>query len=140
MGGNDVQAISAEGKIYRHGTDEWRDAYARRARSFLALLSAKADQAYWLGLPPMRGSRFHEDTRGINAMFEAGCALRSNAHYVELAPWIGDEDGGYTSYLEFHGRRRQVRASDGIHFTTAGGQLLAERVYEMLVEDLDPPG
>lgn len=139
LGGNDIQAISGDGRVYRHGTEEWDEAYAHRARSFVALLAAKAGRAYWLGLPPMRDDRFHAATRRVNAMFEEGCRLRPNAEYVDLAAWIGGEQGEYTTYLTVDGKRRQVRASDGIHFTTAGGEVLADHLYAMLVADLAPP-
>jgi len=139
MGGNDIQAISTEGRVYRHGTDEWYRAYAHRARSFVTLLASKGGRTYWLSLPPMRDKRFHENTRRINAMFEEGCRQRPTAKYVDTGQWIGNEDGEYTSYLVLEGRQRQVRASDGIHLTTAGGEILASRVYDMLVKDLEPP-
>ncbi len=135
FGTNDAQAIEHEGEIHPFGSPGWRQIYARRVDDLVALLRANDVMVYWVGLPRMKRAVFDDRMTLINDLVaERMDAL--DVPYVETVGLTSDAQGAYDAYLTAaDGRRRLMRAHDGIHMSTAGYLTLAEPVLARLRAD-----
>jgi len=136
FGTNDAQGISLDGEIHDFGTDGWKAAYARRVDDLVAMLRARDVAVYWVGLPTMKRAGFDAKMSLINDLVSA----RMTALGV---PWLETEsltrnaEGEFDAYLPETGtgRRRLMRANDGIHMSMAGYLRITEPVAARLKRD-----
>lgn len=136
FGTNDAQGISIDGEIHDFGTDGWKAAYARRVDDLVAMLRGRNIAVYWVGLPAMKRAGFDAKMMLINEVVSA----RMQALGV---PWLETEsltqnaEGEYDAYLPETGtgRRRLMRANDGIHMSMAGYERITEPVAARLKRD-----
>ena len=137
MGTNDRQPIVKDGVRYALFDPEWRKVYNARVDSFTDVLKATGARIYWVGLPVMRSPRFEDDMETFTDIFKA----RAAANGVVFVPTRGlmtDEDGNYVAYgLDKAGRKRLLRAEDGIHFTMAGYEHLVNPIAQIIKQDAD---
>ncbi len=142
FGTNDAQGISIDGEIFDFGTDGWRAAYARRVDDLVALLRGRDVAVYWVGLPEMKRAGFDAKMDLINGVVSARMAAL-NVPYLETETLTRNDAGEYDAYLAETGtgRRRLMRANDGIHMSMAGYLRITEPVAARLKRDagLDRP-
>jgi hypothetical protein len=68
----------------------------------------------------------------INKIYEAEAAP-FGAQFLPLWSTVVDEQGGYTAYgKDRDGVTERLRADDGIHFTAAGYELIAQKIIGTL--------
>eukprot|EP00439_Symbiodinium_sp_Y106_P087621 s1_g157.t1 len=138
IGTNDRQVlVDDQGRRHRLRAPGWEAAYKARVDRFTRSLTDEGVLVYWVGLPVMRSPRFGGDMRYFNTIYEE----RAAANGVPFIPtWndLADAAGAYQAYgPDTNGRRRLLRADDGIHFTLAGYRVLASVVADDLVRDRD---
>ena len=135
FGTNDAQAIEQDGVIHAFGSDGWREIYARRVDDLVGLLRAHDVAVYWVGLPRMQRAVFDERMTLINTLVAARMAAL-DVPYIDTVALTANDRGAYDAYLTAaDGRRRLMRAHDGIHMSTAGYMRLTEPVLERLRAD-----
>ncbi|MBU1346296.1 MAG: DUF459 domain-containing protein [Alphaproteobacteria bacterium] len=142
FGTNDAQGISIDGEIFAFGTDGWKAAYARRVDDLVAMLRGQDVAVYWVGLPEMKRAGFDAKMDLINGVVSARMAAL-NVPYLETESLTRNDAGEYDAYLAETGtgRRRLMRANDGIHMSMAGYLRITEPVAARLKRDagLDTP-
>jgi hypothetical protein len=125
LGGNDGQSILHEEKTWlKFKSLEWQSVYLQRAQAMIEAIQQQpnAPVIVWLGLPWMRDSGFE----GKMAVIDAQQRLASSdIVFVDnrLPNTSYEKDG-----IDAQGKHRVWRADDGIHYTRAGGRLLAEAI------------
>lgn len=135
FGTNDAQAIEHEGDMHPFGSDGWRQIYARRVDDLVGLLRDNDVMVYWVGLPRMKRAVFDARMTLINDLVAERMAAL-DVPYVDTVPLTSDAQGAYDAYLTApDGRRRLMRAHDGIHMSTTGYLTLAEPVLARLRAD-----
>lgn len=143
FGANDAQAIQHEGRIHPFGSPGWRDIYARRLDDLVGLLRAHDVTVYWVGLPRMQRAGFDARMALVNEVVAERMA-ELEVPYFETVTLTSNEDGAYEAYLsEPDGRRRLMRAQDGIHMSMTGYLRLGAPVLARLRADMgleDPAG
>ena len=129
FGANDRLDMRDERGIYlRFRTDDWRGAYAARADKILTLLANTGVRVIWCGNPIARSPTYTADMGYINDIYAEETA-RFGAQFVPLWSVIADGQGGYVAYgKDRDGTTQRMRADDGIHFTAAGYELIAEKI------------
>ncbi len=129
MGTNDTQSIWVDGTWISYGKTAWKDAYEKRVGALIdRLLAGGTRRVYWVGMPIMGESWRNSRMQLINRIFEKQSALRPGAEYVDI--WdLFSEDGEYVS---------SWRLSDGVHFTLAGQERLADHVLAAIERDWRP--
>jgi uncharacterized protein len=133
LGANDRLDMRDERGAYLHfRTDSWRDAYAARIDKILSLLTTAGLRVLWCGNPVARNATYTEDMAYINDIYAAETA-RFGAQFVPLWTAIADEQGGYAAFAKDRdGTTRRMRTDDGIHFTAAGYELIADKIIDLL--------
>jgi uncharacterized protein len=133
FGGNDrIDMRDARDRYLRFGTDEWRDAYIERVERVLKILVDAGLKVTWCGNPVARSAKYSTDMEYINKIYEAE-AGPFGAQFLPLWSTVADEQGGYTAYgKDRDGVTERLRADDGIHFTAAGYELIAQKIIGTL--------
>jgi hypothetical protein len=136
FGTNDAQGISLDGVVHDFGTDGWKAAYARRVDDLVALLRGQDVAVYWVGLPAMKRASFDTKMMLINDVV-SGRMAALGVPWLETESLTENAEGEYDAYLPEAGtgRRRLMRANDGIHMSTAGYLRITEPVAARLKRD-----
>jgi len=136
IGTNDRQVlVDDEGHRHSLRAPGWEAAYKDRIDRFTASLTERGVLVYWVGLPVMRSPRFGRDMQYFNSIYEDRAAA-NGIPYIPTWNDLADGTGAYSAYgQDTRGRRRLLRADDGIHFTLAGYRVLASVVADGLVSD-----
>lgn len=136
FGTNDAQAIVIDGQIHQFGSDGWKAAYAQRVDNLVELMRSRGAEVYWVGLPRMKSSGFDGRMTIINDVVEARMTALG-VPYFDTVTLTSNEAGGYEAYLsDEDGRRRLMRAGDGIHMSMSGYLRMADPVADRLKVDL----
>jgi hypothetical protein len=133
FGGNDrIDMRDAGDRYLRFGTNEWRDVYTERVERVLKILVGAGLKVTWCGNPVARSAKYSTDMEYINKIYEAE-AGPFGAQFLPLWSTVVDEQGGYTAFgKDRDGVTERLRADDGIHFTAAGYELIAQKIIGSL--------
>ena len=106
--------------------------YARRVGEVMDLLSDRT--VIWVGQPTFGRPDLAANVGSVNAVFRQEAARRSWVRYIDAFTLTSDGAGNYTSMLiDETGAPVLARDADGVHFTSAGGKILAGAVLYSLV-------
>ena len=144
LGGNDGQDLTTNGpskRRVRWGSEAWNDAYAARVDRLLARVWAPGRTIVWLGLPRMDLASLERKLKLIRDIQKARVEAHPGGVYLETTPFLLNTDGELRVYGEVRGKRKTLRADDGIHFTMAGSTFLADAVVGPVLEAFgyEPP-
>jgi hypothetical protein len=133
FGANDrLDLRDEDGKYVHFRSDEWRAGYARRVDRILTALSAGGIKVIWCGNPIARSPAYSADMSYINDIY-ADEVSQHGGEFLPLWTVIADNQGQFTAYgPDRSGVTERLRNDDGIHFTAAGYELIAERVISVL--------
>ena len=124
--------VGDSGRFLRFRTPEWRTEYVKRVDGIMKALTAAGLHVIWCGNPIARSPTYSADMSYINQIF-AEEAARFSIRFVPLWTAVADPDGHYTAYgKDRDGVTRRLRTDDGIHFTAAGYELVAEKLAALL--------
>jgi hypothetical protein len=132
LGTNDSQDFVVDGKILAYGSSEWVKVYNARVASMMDLACKGAQNAFWLGLPPMQSPAFARKATRINSWAMRQAKQHTCVTYVSLDQTFADASGRYTPYLRNDGTLEKARMVDGIHITSKGGRLVASLVLDLM--------
>lgn len=95
-----------------------------------------------VGLPIMLDEEANADGQDKNKLFQAAIKEVGSDKASFAAPWTsGASPDVYKPYLpNAHGSMTLVRASDGIHFTTVGYDMVMDAIYPALLASLKARG
>ncbi len=140
MGGNDGQDLrsrSGKGIGAQWPSEAWNQGYRERMDALLAELAADERKVIWVALPPMGMRSLEKKLVTIREIQKAAVdAMGDRAVYVETAPFLLDDEGNLEKYGVVKGKKREIRADDGIHFTMSGSEFLADLVVPALLNEL----
>lgn len=116
------------GPPLRFKSGAWRDEYARRTDMVLKALVESGLRVIWCGNPIARSEIYSSDMSYLNQIFAERAEL-FGAKFVPLWEMAVGEGGKYAAYgKDLDGVTRRLRADDGIHFTAAGYELMADKI------------
>jgi len=133
FGANDrLDLRDEDGKYLRFRSDDWRVGYSKRVDRILAALSGAHLKVIWCGNPIARSPTYSADMSYLNDI-DAGEVSHFGGEFLPLWTVIADNQGQFTAYgPDRSGVTERLRNDDGIHFTAAGYELIAERVISVL--------
>ena len=146
LGANDDQTLTGDNGGETFGSPGWQAEYSRRVGGLMdSILGLSSHpRVFMVGIPPIRDmGRYLNDYVLINNIFKTQAAMRPGlVHYVDTAQAIGaPAAGGGFAYADGlpnpDGTVTQVRTADGIHFTRAGGDLIANAVLQSMGQAFD---
>jgi hypothetical protein len=115
------------------GSRSWVAEYRRRVEGVTRELNAAGIRTVWLGLPIPDGPGFRRSFPIVNRILQSVAARHARlSDYVDVWHLLDSAHGKYTPYLRVHGKLTLMRAPDGVHYTQAAGDLVAQQVIEQL--------
>ena len=134
FGGNDLYGMRMPGSAQPVPlrTDSFHTLYGARAAAVLAPLLKAGLRVFWVGCPVCRSENYTAGMRYLNTIFQEAVA-GTPATFVDISTAAVDESGGYAPYgRSLDGTITRLRLDDGIHFTAAGYDILASKVFEAM--------
>ncbi|MEM9612666.1 MAG: DUF459 domain-containing protein [Actinomycetota bacterium] len=141
LGANDAQAFAIDNRRVEFGSEEWLSVYRSRVATLLEQMTEDGKWVIWIGQPAMRNDGFDERMRVLNQVYASEVGRFPTARFVDSRVLTVDENGEYANYLlDAGGDRFQVRMTDGVHLTPAGGDRLAPSVMAVIdhIAPLEP--
>ena len=115
------------------GSPSWIAEYRRRVDGVTRELNAAGIRTIWLGLPIPDGPGFRRSFPVVDTILEAVARQHAKlSSYVDTWHLLDSAHGTYTPYLRVHGKLTLMRLPDGVHYTPAAGDLIADAVLEQL--------
>ncbi len=133
FGADDAHDYMGGAHVGPFGSPSWIAEYRRRIDGVTRELNAEGIRVVWLGLPIPDGPGFRKSFPVVNTILESVArAHGKDATYVDTWHGLNDFLGRYAQYHRVHGNLTQNRAADGVHYTQAGGDLVAAEVVAQL--------
>ena len=133
FGADDAHDYMGGAHVGPFGSPSWVAEYRRRVDGVTRELNDDGIYVVWLGLPIPDGPGFKKSFPVVNRILESVAHTRSDdAMFVDTWHLLDDFHGRYTAYLRIHGKLTLVRLPDGVHYTQAGGDLVADQVIAQL--------
>lgn len=132
IGANDWRAVTS--------SPAWESEYAQQVEEMLTTLEGTRDDrhVYWIGSPTLQEKRKDAGVQQVNAVARRVVEQHPRATYVDAYTLFADDDGKYAASLpDEAGKAVRVRAGDGVHLTDAGGDRLAEPVFDLVDQRCD---
>jgi len=121
-------------------SERWVELYSKRIDETIAALKSKGVPVFWVGLPPIRGTRSMSEMAFLNDIFRAR-AEKAGVTYVDVWDGFVDENNRYAVQgPDFEGQVRRLRTADGVHFTAAGARKLAHYLEKEIRRAMTPTG
>lgn len=125
IGSNDRQELRDSAGRYEPLSPRWREIYAARVDSFLALAKDRNVQVFWVGMPIMRAERYSSEIGQLNEIYRARVEA-AGGKFIDVWDAFADENGKFSVFgPDVNGQIVKLRTSDGVHFTKAGARKLA---------------
>lgn len=134
FGANDrIDMREGTGGHYLHfRTDAWKATYTSRADEILDALKKAHLKVIWLGNPIARSAVYSTDMSYINGLLDQE-VTKFGDKFFPLWSIIVNAKGQYTAYgPDRNGVTERLRGDDGIHFTSAGYEVIAEKLVTVL--------
>ena len=137
IGLNDGQPLFHDGQwAHEFASDPWDEIYTERVDRFMRQLEDAGVEVFWVGLPNVRSDNFRDRVAHLNDIFAASADGR-DVVFVPLWDATSDDGGAYSSYLtDASGRSRNMRANDGVHFTSRGYEMIGEILVDAMRQEL----
>ena len=134
IGANDRRSFFIDGKSKALlGTPGWIELYRGRVEKFMDHAGRRNVPLVWILLPVMREAAATRDADLVNGIVTAAAAGRSHVTLIETKTLTSDEKGAYQSHFnDLSGQKRQMRASDGVHFEQAAYELIGDLAMKRL--------
>ena len=140
IGGNDGQdLLEKRGGKSRVSwkSQDWNKNYQERIVELLQPAVDAGAKILWLGLPRTDTKNFEAKLEIIRrSQREVIDNMGDIATYLDTTPLISGDDGLLLKSVKQGERKRELRVDDGIHFTMAGSQYFADRVYPEVLKIL----
>ena len=135
-GANDAQGLttpSGQAVSVTPFDDTWTAEYTKRVSQAMDILSGGGRLAIWVGLPVTQNTpSFDADMARLDSIYKAEAAKHPRVIYIDSSAVLAP-GGAFTLELPGpDGTPVRVRAEDGVHLTSAGGELVAQDVLKTL--------
>ena len=129
MGANDAKYLTLDPQSSEPCAlaDKRRGVYEARLARFLAVLEEKGVTSFWIGLPVMGDQDLSAKSHALNAIVAQACAGTAHSRFLDTWSLLADAGGNYAQHVvDGSGKRVKVREGDKIHFSPAGGDIIAK--------------
>lgn len=142
IGSNDDQNLTnapGGGRAGPVGSQEWLDEYRRRVGGLMDSIAIDGRKLFYVGIPLIRDTdRYYRGYDLMNKIVAEEADKRpGRVYYVPTSGPLSD-NGSYADFLpNSSGELVQVRSGDGIHFTRAGADRMADEVMKAIFGAFD---
>ena len=129
IGANDAQDFLGPPDV-PYTSPQWNTLYAQRVTQFMQIAGSGGAAVVWVGMPPMQNPGLDAQMSDVNAVVQQQAVkVHPAVAYLSTEHSLGTTQGGYTPFVtNGAGQVVNVRAPDGTHLTSGGGQVVAQQV------------
>jgi hypothetical protein len=132
FGANDRPPIRRGGEVDGALRDEFQKVYSDRVHAIIRPFRDAGIAVIWVGHPVVRDNVYTEDMAFLNRIYQTA-ANDEGARWLPTWDLFSTPDGGYTAYGKgADGLTQRMRADDGVHFTPAGYDFVANRLEPLI--------
>jgi uncharacterized protein len=133
IGANDAQDFLGPPDV-PYTSPQWNGLYAQRVAQFMQIAESGGAHVVWVGMPPMQNPGLNAQMGDLNGIVQQQAAAAHPAvTFLGTDRSLGTAQGTYTAFItNAAGQVVNVRAPDGTHLTSAGGQVVAQQVINEL--------
>jgi len=135
LGPNDPWDIYERRQVIRFPSPEWEARYSAKVSEICRFAKEKNVHLIWIGLPTMKEKRVYRGAIVQNPIFRDNMK-RHDFDFISTEALIGRLDQPYVRYAtdtsDAKGRKINLRANDGIHFSPQGLQRIATAVLRTI--------
>ncbi len=107
-----------------------------KTEQMMRILVGSGREVYWVNAPVMRDERLESDVLKVNEIQRETAAKVDGVTFIDAHTLFADETGAYQASLpDATGKKVLMRAGDGIHLTGAGGDHLAQVIFDKIDKD-----
>ena len=128
LGGNDRQGMQVNGCTLVCGTAAWQKAYLADIREIITETTSTGAYVLWIGLPIMQPFAYSQGVALLNSRYKLAVTTQADATFVPTWSLFSNPKGLFESAATVNGVETTLRASDGIHFSPEGWDVLATYV------------
>jgi hypothetical protein len=141
LGSNDAQAqISRDGAAIPVGSADWVEGYRERAAELLREATRAGTHVVWVGIPIVKERERWDFYRRVNDIYRDTANADPFGTFVDSWEPFEAHDGGYTAFVRNEGGGLvEVRAPDGVHFTSTGYGFLGKMAIRAADEAFGMP-
>jgi len=141
LGSNDAQAqISRDGAAIPVGSADWVEGYRERAAELLREATRAGTHVVWVGIPIVKERERWNFYRRVNDIYRDTANADPFGTFVDSWEPFEARDGGYTAFVRNErGGLVEVRAPDGVHFTSTGYGFLGKMAIRAADEAFGMP-
>lgn len=140
LGPNDPWDMpESRGKPFlRFKSEAWEALYRQRVRSIFEQARQFGTQVIWVGPPNMNGPKLSTAMQYLRELYRSE-AQQYQQIYLSANDVFGYQAEEFSFYMtDDAGKKSKIRVDDGIHFTTSGQKLIANKVLTLI--DVHQPG
>ena len=132
LGPNDPWDIYERKQVTRFPSPEWEALYRARVSEICEFAKERKVHLIWVGLPVMKEKRVQRGAVVQNPIFRE-TMKQYGFDFVSTEALIGRVDEPYVRHaIDASGKKINLRADDGIHFSPQGLQRIASAVLETI--------
>ena len=141
LGSNDAQAqITRAGAAIPVGSANWVEGYRERAAELLREATRAGTHVVWVGIPIVKQRERWDFYRRVNDIYRETANADPFGTFVDSWEPFEARDGGYTAFVRNErGGLVEVRAADGVHFTSTGYGFLGKMAIRAADEAFGMP-
>jgi uncharacterized protein len=114
--------------VYAFREERWVELYSKKIEELIGVLKSRGVPVLWVGLPAVRGAAATADMLFLDSLYR-DAAGKAGITYVDVWDGFVDDAGRFLQRgPDFEGQPRNLRAYDGVYFTTPGARKLAHYV------------
>ena len=132
LGANDQQGMSRSGHAVSFATMAWRDAYRGNIDQILGLARHAGAYVLWVGLPMMRPTSYNRGVTLLNSLYAEQVRQSPGAVFVSTSALLATPAGGYRASARVGSHVEVLRASDGVHFSVVGEDIVSTYVVKAI--------
>lgn len=132
FGANDEQGIVVRGHAAIFGSPEWHAAYKARVLAMTTMASKAGSYVLWVGMPIMRPVQYRQGAEILNALYSSVVTTVPGATFLPTYNLLATPNLQFRNGARVNGAPELLRASDGIHFTYVGEDVLATYVARQM--------
>ncbi|GAB7528545.1 DUF459 domain-containing protein [Pseudomonas sp. 3A(2025)] len=140
LGPNDPWDMpESRGKPFlRFKSEAWEKLYRQRVGSIYEQAREFGTQVIWVGPPNMNGPKLSTAMQYLRELYRSE-AQQYQQIYLSANDVFGYQAEEFSFYMtDDAGKKSKIRVDDGIHFTTSGQKLIANKVLTLI--DVHQPG
>lgn len=109
----------------------WEEIYTQRIDEILQVAREYGVRVAWYEVPSVREKSLNDKIMYLNSLYEE--SVKQSGEYFLQSNGIVTQGGKYSAFIKnAKGKSVQVRADDGVHFTTRGYQIMANILLNSL--------